>query len=109
MLRRIAFTLFFSAICRASGQEALSEALLFPADASAQPVPESAWVDLRQNVPGNSRTQSAPPWLEAVTLLPAPAGVDTLSKSVFRIRVTKPSPDHQVLLFRLFFEDKSDR
>ena len=28
------------------------------------------------------------------------------SKSVFRIRVTQPSPDYQVLFFRLFFDDK---
>src|SRR5438094_7312752 len=28
------------------------------------------------------------------------------SKSVFRIRVTQPTPDYQVLFFRLFFDDK---
>src|SRR6266496_4597008 len=109
MFRWVAFALLFSAICRASAQEALSDALLSPLDTSAQPVPESAWIDLRQNVPGNSRTQSAPPWVEAVTLLPAQAAVNTLSKSVFRIRVTRPSPAHQVLLFRLFFDDKPDQ
>ncbi len=109
MFRWVAFALLFSAICRASAQEALSDALLSPLDTSAQPVPESAWIDLRQNVPENSRTQSAPPWVEAVTLLPAQAAVNTLSKSVFRIRVTRPSPAHQVLLFRLFFDDKPDQ
>jgi hypothetical protein len=109
MFRRVVFALFFSAICRASGQEAVGDGLLSSADTSAQPVPESAWIDLRQNVSGNSTTQSAPPWVEAVTLLPAQAATNTLSKSVFRIRVTRPSPDHQVLLFRLFFEDKPDR
>ncbi|PYJ48116.1 MAG: hypothetical protein DME85_02165 [Verrucomicrobia bacterium] len=109
MFRRVAFALFFSAICRASAQEALSDALLSSADTSSQSVPESAWIDLRQNVPGNSRTQSAPPWVEAVTLLRAQAAVNTSPKSVFRIRVTKPSSEHQVLLFRLFFDDKPNQ
>ena len=109
MFRRVAFALFFSAICRASAQEALSDALLSSADTSSQSVPESAWIDLRQKVPGNSRTQSAPPWVEAVTLLRAQAAVNTSPKSVFRIRVTRPSPDHQVLLFRLFFDDKPNQ
>jgi hypothetical protein len=109
MFRRAAFALFFSAICRASAQEALSDALLPSIDTPPQSFPESAWIDLRQNVPGNSRTQSAPPWLEAVTLLVAQPAVNSSSKSVFRIRVTKPSPEHQVLLFRLFFDDKPDQ
>ena len=30
-------------------------------------------------------------------------------KSVFRIRVRQPSPDYQVLFFRLFFDDKPDQ
>ncbi|PYJ25793.1 MAG: hypothetical protein DME91_02090 [Verrucomicrobia bacterium] len=109
MFRRVAFALFLGAICRASGQEALSDALLSLGDTSGQPVPESAWIDLRQNVSGNSTTQSAPSWVEAVTLLPAQATTTTLPKSVFRIRVTRPSPDHQVLLFRLFFDDKPNQ
>jgi hypothetical protein len=109
MFRRVALALFLGAICRASGQEAVSNALLSPVNTSVQPVPESAWIDLRQNVAANSTTQSAPPWVEAVTLLPAQAATNTLSKRVFRIRVTRPSPDHQILLFRLFFEDKPDQ
>jgi len=109
MFQRVAFALFLSAVCHASAQEAISDALLSPVNASGQPVPESAWIDLRQNVPGNSTTQSAPPWVEAVTVLPAQAATNTLLKSVFRIRVTKPSPDHPVLLFRLFFDDKPDQ
>jgi hypothetical protein len=32
-----------------------------------------------------------------------------MSKSVFRIRVTQPSPDYQVLFFRLFFDDKANQ
>jgi hypothetical protein len=32
-----------------------------------------------------------------------------MSKSVFRIRVRQPSPDYQVLFFRLFFDDKPDQ
>jgi hypothetical protein len=32
-----------------------------------------------------------------------------MTKSVFRIRVTKPGPDYQVLFFRLFFDDKPNQ
>ncbi|HEU0274172.1 MAG TPA: hypothetical protein VFQ83_06565 [Candidatus Udaeobacter sp.] len=49
--------------------------------------------------------------MEALTLLPAEtteAGT-TMSKSVFRIRVTQPGPDYKVLFFRLFFDDKPDQ
>ena len=39
---------------------------------------ESAWVDLRQTSAANSKPQSAPDWVESVTLVPgeATAGVD---------------------------------
>jgi hypothetical protein len=70
---------------------------------------ESAWLDLRQNAPQNSRPQEAPPWVEAVTFSTTQLADDTSSKSVFRIRVTRPSPDYQVLFFRLFFDDKPGR
>jgi hypothetical protein len=107
MLVRAAFAVFFAAVCRVCAQEALSDALPSPAEITAQPFPESAWLDLRQNASRNSKTQNTPAWVEALTLLPSEAteGGGT-AKSIFRIRVTQPSPDYQVLFFRLFFDDK---
>jgi hypothetical protein len=113
MLARVAFALFFAAASRVCAQEALSDALPCPADMIgiiAQPVPESAWLDLRQTAPGNSKTQNAPAWVEAITLLPGETTEGgATSKSVFRIRVTQPGPEYQVLFFRLFFDDKPNQ
>ena len=110
MLLRAVFAILFAAICRVYAQEALTDALPAPADATQQPIPESAWLDLRQNAPQNSKIQNAPVWVEALTLLPSETTeVAPLSKSVFRIRVRQPSPDYQVLFFRLFFDDKADQ
>jgi len=110
MLVRATLAIFFAAVCRAYAQEALSDALPAPADLLAQPFPESAWLDLRQNVPRNSKTQNTPAWVEALTLLPGQATEGgATSKSIFRIRVMQPSPDYQVLFFRLFFDDKANQ
>jgi len=110
MLVRAVFAIVFAAICRVSAQEAFTDALPAPADPTQQTVPESAWIDLRQNTPQNSKTQNAPAWVEALTLLPAETTEGApMSKSVFRIRVTQPNPDYKVLFFRLFFDDKADQ
>jgi hypothetical protein len=112
MVVRAVFAILFATICRVSAQEALTDALPAPTDATAmqQPVPESAWLDLRQNAPQNSKAQNAPAWVEALTLLPAETTEGApMSRSVFRIRVTQPSPDYQILFFRLFFDDKADQ
>jgi hypothetical protein len=110
MLARAAFAISFAAVCRVCAQEALSDALPPPAEITAQPVPESAWLDLRQNAPRNSKPQNAPAWVEALTLLPGEAteGGGT-AKSIFRIRLTQPGPDYHILFFRLFFEDKANQ
>jgi hypothetical protein len=115
MLVRAVFAILFAAICRVSAQEAFTDALPAPADAATdttteQPIPESAWLDLRQNAPQNSKPQNAPSWVEALTLLPAETTEGApMTKSIFRIRVTQPSPEYQVLFFRLFFDDKADQ
>src|SRR5205823_10019221 len=110
MLSRVALAIFFAAVCRVGAQEALSEALPSPAEITPQPLPEIACLDLRQNTPRNSKTQNAPAWVEALTLLPGEAteGGGT-SKSIFRIRVAQPSSDYHVLFFRLFFDDKQNQ
>src|SRR5882724_6821377 len=110
MLVRAVFAIFFAAVSRVGAQEALSEALPSPVEIIAQPFPGSAWLDLRQNATRNSKTQNAPAWVEALTLLPGQATESGGSaKSIFRIRVTQPGPDYQVLFFRLFFDDKANQ
>lgn len=106
-VRVAVFALLLGAVSRVCAQEALSDALPTSPDTKpAHAMPGSAWLDLRQNTPRNSGTQDAPPWVEAVTLLPTQATANATSKSVFRIRVTQPTSDYQVLFFRLFFDDK---
>src|SRR5437762_5156736 len=110
MLARVVLAIFFAAVSRVYAQEALSDALPAPADMIAQPIPESAWLDLRQTAPRNSKTQNAPAWVEALTMLPGETTErGAMSKSVFRIRVTQPGPEYQVLFFRLFFDDKPNQ
>ena len=110
MLVRAVFAIFFAAVCRVCAQEALSDALPSPAELIAPPFPASAWLDLRQNAPRNSKPQNAPPWVEALTLLPGEATEGGgNSKSIFRIRVTQPGPDYQILFFRLFFDDRPNQ
>src|SRR5947209_9020904 len=107
MLVRVTLAIFLAAACRVCAQEALTDALPSLAEMIAHPIPESAWLDLRQTAPRNSKPQNAPAWVEALTLLPAETTeTGGASKSIFRIRVTQPAPDYQVLFFRLFFDDK---
>ncbi len=93
MLARVVLAIFFAAVSSVYAQEALSDALPSPAEIIAQPFPESAWLDLRQTAPRNSKTQNAPAWVEALTLLPGQTTEGGgMSKSIFRIRVTQPGP-----------------
>src|SRR5215475_1002590 len=110
MLPRTAFAIFLAAVCRVAAQEAFTDGLPCHADAISQPLPSSAWLDLRQTTSRNSKTQEAPEWVEALTLLPGDLTEgSSASKSVFRIRVTPPSPDYKILFFRLFFDDKPNQ
>jgi hypothetical protein len=110
MLARVTLAIFLSIFGRVCAQEALTDALPTAADTIGQPVPSSVWLDLRQTMSRNSKTQDAPAWVEALTLLPGEVSEGgTASKSVFRIRVTQPSPDYQILFFRLFFDDKPNQ
>src|SRR5258705_2570264 len=112
MLPRAAFAIFLAAVCRVSAQEACTDALPAPPPllAQAHAVPSSEWLDLRQTESRNSKTQEAPEWVEALSLLPGELTEGgTASKSVFRIRVTPPSPDYKILFFRLYFDDKPNQ
>ena len=70
--------------------------------------PESAWLDLRQNAGANSIMQSAPDWVEAVTMTPAAEVNSETSKTLFHIQLGHPSGDYKVLFFRLLFDDKAE-
>src|SRR5579864_7421247 len=101
LLRLAALVSLISATSAAFAQEAISDNLPKSGEfEAAQPVAESAWVDLRQQPAANSRPQSAPDWVESVNMTSTGTG-----KTTFRIHVSAPSPDTQVMFLRLFFDD----
>ena len=120
VLRLVAVALLVSAPSFLRAQQALTDrlsasgetTLIQCAPGASRTFPKalpvaSAWIDLRQNAPANSKVQSAPNWVESVAMV-ATQQTDGTAKSVFRIRVAKPAGDYSVLLFRLFFDDKAD-
>ncbi|MEO7168345.1 MAG: hypothetical protein ABI016_15095 [Chthoniobacterales bacterium] len=107
VFRFFALALFLMALDCAYAQQALPPAgaqLLRPSQ-SAEAAPESAWLDLRQNNPAHSKAQAAPPWVESVSFAPGKVVAEVPAKSVFRVRLTRPNDDCQLLLFRLYFDD----
>jgi hypothetical protein len=106
--RVVAFALFLMAAVALPAQQALppsGEQVLKPSQ-SAEAAPDSAWLDLRQNNPTHSKVQVAPAWVESVTFTPGKRTTEGPAKSVFRVRLTRPNEDCQILLFRLYFDDK---
>ena len=101
--------------CSAAGRPAYAQQALPPEGAqvlqpsqSAQAAPDSAWLDLRQNNAAHSKVQAAPSWVESVSFTPARRR-GSATKSVFRIRLSRPNDDCQLLLFRLYFDDQPER
>src|SRR5947209_3920811 len=102
MVRRLtALGLFLSAGSLSLAQQALTNSLSSGKDivTTNQSAPESAWLDLRQNAASRSTTQTAPDWVEAVSMSPS-AAADGSPKTVFRIRVTHPTGDYGILFLR---------
>ena len=110
-LRALAFVALVLAARPAFAQEALNSGLPDLRDAKGNQIPlHSAWLDLRQNDAAHRKPQSAPPWIESITLVPVPAEVGVSpERTIFRIRVRRPHPELQLLLFRLFFDDKPEQ
>jgi hypothetical protein len=109
MLVRIVALWLIGATSFALAQEALNNGL--PQKASTgteESVTENAWIDLRQHPGATSRPQSAPSWVEAVSMAPTVEINGASAKTIFRIRIAHPPGDYQVLFFRLFFDDKPD-
>lgn len=109
LCRFIAFALLTLAAPLSRAQQALPQELGPSVEVVTErdEIPAKAWLDLRQNAPMTSKTQTAPGWVESVGMGEARV-VDGVVKSVFRIRVSKPFGDYNVLFFRLFFDDKAD-
>jgi hypothetical protein len=70
---------------------------------------ESAWLDLRQIPAATSKPQTTPEWVEAISVVPGNKTPGLPEKTVFRIRLARPSPESQVLFFRLFFDDNAEQ
>lgn len=111
MLSRIAALLLslVAVVSSARSQEAIVPD--FPATPGAIPDSKigSAWLDLRQTAAQNSKAQTAPSWVEAVTLVAPTPQPGTEAQTIFRIRVSRPRADFQVMLVRLFFDDKTQQ
>ena len=77
----------------------------------------SAWLDLRQDAKAGA-VQTAPGWVEAITLTPGEKRGEadsvrliTAAKTkptVFRVRVKRPDDAYNILYVRLFFNDQPD-
>ena len=70
---------------------------------------ESAWLDLRQIASANSKPQTSPEWVEALSVVPGNKSPGVPQTTVFRIRLLHPNPDAQVLFCRLFFDDNPEQ
>ncbi len=107
--RAVAFVFVIFAAQVARGQEVMLGGGRAKLEISPAPTIRSAWLDLRQNTTGRPGTQSAPGWVKAVTMLPQEASEGVAAKTIFRIQLAQPSSDSQLLMFRLFFDDKPDQ
>jgi hypothetical protein len=100
LLRFAALIWLIGATSSALAQEAINNGLPPNGETETGPPSESAWIDLRQQSPTNSHPQSAPAWVEAVNM-----NSDGAGKTIFRMRVSAPSTDVQMMFVRLFFDD----
>src|SRR5256885_8282305 len=108
LVRIVALFWMIGAPSTALAQESFSNGL--PQQDAVSDTPAStqnAWIDLRQHPSAASRPQSAPGWVEAVNMTSA-AGSDGTPRTVFRLRVSHPAGDYQIIFFRLFFDDNAN-
>jgi hypothetical protein len=110
MLSRIAaiFLLLF-AVSSTRGQDVLAGRLSTNSEKTASKNIESAWLDLRQLPAASSKPQVSPDWVEAISIVPSEKVPGVPEKTIFRIRLNRPTPDSQVLFFRLFFDDNPEQ
>jgi hypothetical protein len=109
LFRVLAPALLLATIASSRAQQAFNNSLSAKTDTPAEDAQvESAWIDLRQASATHSRVQSAPAWVEAVTLVPAASKSAVAPKTIFRIRVSRPKKDFNILMVRLFFDDTTN-
>jgi hypothetical protein len=106
--RALAFILVLLAISPVRAQDVVLNGLPSLPNGGGADV-ETAWLDLRQTEVANSKPQTAPSWVESVNIIPEEAKEGVAPRTIFRIRLGHPRADFQVLLFRLFFDDKPDQ
>jgi hypothetical protein len=103
--RLAALFLLFLAVSSARAQESLAATLSNGQPKGPGKNTESAWLDLRQLPAANSKPQASPDWVEAISIVPAAKVLGVPEKTIFRIRLNRPTPEAQVLFVRLFFDD----
>ena len=110
LFRLVALAIFLVALGTVRAQQALPPegAQVLKSSQSAEAAPDSAWLDLRQNSPTHSKIQAAPSWVESISFTPPRTDAEGPKKSVFRIRLTRPNDECQLLLFRLYFDDQPE-
>src|SRR5687767_5864258 len=107
--RLAAFFLLLLAASSTHGQDVLTDTLAPGMPKTFGKNLESAWLDLRQLPAANSKPQVSPDWVEAVSIVPAGKVLGVPEKTIFRIRLNRPTPEAQVLFFRLFFDDNPEQ
>jgi hypothetical protein len=109
MLSRVAalFLLVF-AVSPTRGQEVFNDTLAKSELKKAGRI-ESTWLDLRQLPAASSKPQVSQEWVEAVSIVPGTKTPGVPEKTVFRIRLTRPTAESQMLFFRLFFDDNAEQ
>jgi hypothetical protein len=106
--RVAALLLLMFAVSSTRGQEVFNDTLgKTPSNKSTRV--ESTWLDLRQIPAASSKPQASPEWVEAISIVPAVKTPGVPEKTVFRIRLTRPNAESQVLFFRLFFDDNAEQ
>lgn len=110
LFRLVALAIFLVALGTVRAQQALPPegAQVLKSSQSAEAAPDSAWLDLRQNSPTHSKIQAAPSWVESISFTPPRTDAEGPKESVFRIRLTRPNDECQLLLFRLYFDDQPE-
>lgn len=106
--RLAAFFLLLLAVSATRGQDILTDTLAKGLPKAVGKNIDSAWLDLRQLPAANSKPQASPDWVEAVSIVPAGKALGVPEKTIFRIRLNRPTPEAQVLFVRLFFDDTPD-
>jgi hypothetical protein len=107
--RLAAFFLLSLAVSATRGQDILTDTLANGLPKASGKNIDSAWLDLRQLPAANSKPQASPDWVEAVSIVPAGKALGVPEKTIFRIRLNRPTAEAQVLFFRLFFDDHPEQ